>query len=224
MSLNSDKRVVRAPSIVSRDIKVVMLGETNVGKTCMCGRFVQGLFMPQTQMTIGATYSTKIVNIDAHGKVKLQIWDTAGQERFRSMARLYFREAKIGIVCFDITNKQSLNQVEYWNDELRQNAGDNIIIGLAANKCDLNEKRVISEAESVRMADRLGVPLFNTSAMTGEGIVGDGNIFVTMVSRLLGSSEQSDFMEDFVPRKTVRIPDRPQFNGEVYEDRGSFCC
>lgn len=215
---------MRAPSIVSRDIKVVMLGESNVGKTCMCGRFVQGLFMPQTQMTIGATYSTKIVNIDSHGKVKLQIWDTAGQERFRSMARLYFREAKIGIVCFDITNKQSLNQVEYWIDELRQNAGDSILIGLAANKCDLKEKRVISEAESSTLAERLGVPLFETSAMTGEGIVGDGNIFVTMASKLLGSGERNNFMEDFVPRKTVRIPDRPKFGGEFSEDRGRFCC
>ena len=139
MSLNNAGSVVRAPSVVSEDIKIVMLGDSNVGKTCMCARFIQGRFLPDTTMTIGATYSTKIIRVGGNGSVagarraKVQIWDTAGQERFRSMARLYFREAKIGVVCFDITDKDTLGAAEYWIDEL----------AVPVDICILDERHVI---------------------------------------------------------------------------------
>ena len=237
MSLNNsvNGRVVRAPSVVSQDIKIVMLGESNVGKTCMCARFIQGKFLDDTRMTIGATYSTKIITIgggsanDAPRRAKLQIWDTAGQERFRSMARLYFREAKIGIVCFDITDKLSLNAAEYWVKELRQNAGTNILIALAANKSDLAEEsngslRNVSEAEAIHMAQTLGVRLFTTSAVTGVGIVGPGNMFETMVEELYLSWKLDDSSQGFPESTRIQIPERPQFGHDSTEGREKRCC
>ena len=248
MSVNNSARVVRAPSVVSQDIKEVMLGESNVGKTCICARFVQGRFPTDTTMTIGATYSTKIINVQGRGggggggdmgrRAKLQIWDTAGQERFRSMARLYFREAKIGIVCFDIMDKNSLSGAEYWINELRRHAGEDILIALAANKIDLADgaeggvsggggRRAISHDEASRLAQEYGVRLFNTSAVTGEGIVGAGNIFESMVEELLQNSIQNEgagFDVGFSGRTRLQIPERPQFTHDPTEGRSWQCC
>ena len=256
MSLNNAGSVVRAPSVVSEDIKIVMLGDSNVGKTCMCARFIQGRFLPDTTMTIGATYSTKIIRVGGNGSVagarraKVQIWDTAGQERFRSMARLYFREAKIGVVCFDITDKDTLGAAEYWIDELRRNAHAGILIALAANKSDLAGEeaegagssgggggggggggvggggREVSEAEAAAMADRLGVRLFSTSAVTGEGIVGHGNMFESMVEMLLcGSGQEGSGGGGRGPgRARLHIPERPQFGPDPTEGRARRCC
>lgn len=241
MSVNNSARVVRAPSVVSQDIKVVMLGESNVGKTCICARFVQGRFPTDTTMTIGATYSTKIINVqggvssgELGRRAKLQIWDTAGQERFRSMARLYFREAKIGVVCFDVMDRNSLSGAEYWINELRRNAGEDILIALAANKIDLADeteggvsRRAITHDEASHLAQVYGVRLFNTSAVTGEGIVGTGNIFESMVEELLRNNNQNGgagFGAGFSGSTRLQIPERPQFTHDPTEGRTGQCC
>ena len=117
------------------DLKVVTLGSGGVGKTSIIERFVSDKFSEDTQQTLGASFSTKIIEID--GKlVRLNMWDTAGQERYRALNRLYYKEANACILVFDIGDRESLEELRYWIRELAQH-DENVLTFIAANKCDL---------------------------------------------------------------------------------------
>lgn len=101
-------------------------------------------------------------------KLTLQIWDTAGQERFKSMASLYFRSAAAAILVCDVTKPETLDQLDGWVDELRKHVGDNIIMAVAGNKCDM--EKVITEDKGKEYATKYNSPYFETSAKSGDGV------------------------------------------------------
>ena len=126
-----------------KTIKVVIIGDTQVGKSCILTRFVEGKFNHDTNSTIGAAFSTKV--IEAKGQsIKIQIWDTAGQEQYRSLTPIYYRNTNVAIIVFDLTNATSLDNVESWFQEVKEKAPSCNYIAFCGNKCDLEEKRVIS--------------------------------------------------------------------------------
>ena len=127
--------------------KMVLLGDTAVGKSCIVGRFIRNEFFEFQEPTIGAAFSTGKVELEDHD-VHFEIWDTAGQERYRSLAPMYYRDTVVALVVYDITNYESWSELEYWVDELRKNTTNTTII-LIGNKYDLvdNIKIHLNEIE-----------------------------------------------------------------------------
>ena len=107
--------------------KVVLIGESGVGKTSMLLRYVSNEFNSQQFSTLGLSYVDKIIQIDNNKKIKLEIWDTAGQEKFRSLAKAYYRNIDVGILVYDVTNKTSFEEIKnYWIKDIKEDNDDNI--------------------------------------------------------------------------------------------------
>jgi len=145
------------------DAKVVVIGNTGVGKTCIVLRYVQGKFVMHTASTIGASFMIKKLFLE-NCRLTLQIWDTAGQERFRSMGPMYYRGAAAAIVVFDITSEDSFTQLHQWVDELRKNSDENIVLAIACNKCDLSGQRAVAFKRAKDYAESVGAIVYETSA------------------------------------------------------------
>lgn len=153
-----------------RSLKVVLVGDTKVGKSCVLSRFVQGTFDRNMPATIGAAFLTKVVTTSS-GPVRLQLWDTAGQEKFRSLAPMYYRSSSVALMVYDVTSRESLESLDDWASEIQDKAPHNIKFVVIGNKCDLTEERVISTEMGKNVAQQLGATLFGeTSAKSGEGI------------------------------------------------------
>jgi len=148
------------------EVKVVIVGDSDVGKTSLSIRYCHGEFESH-QPTIGANFLKVRVVVEGT-ELSLQIWDTAGQERFRSMAPMYYRGAKAAICVFDVTNEDSFHRVSSWMRDLKPFADPNCVICLAGNKCDKAEKFDLAMCEE--LAQTMGATFTKTSALTGEGI------------------------------------------------------
>ena len=152
--------------------KVVLLGDSGVGKTCIISRYIQGTFMKNCNSTNGASYCSKNVRFENLGKnLLLDIWDTAGQEKYKSLTRFFYKDAAVAILVYDITRRESFdNIVNYWYGQLKENGEKNIVIGIAGNKCDLYEKEKVAESEAKEFADKIGAIFELTSAANNTGI------------------------------------------------------
>ncbi|MCJ1375434.1 GTP-binding protein of the rab/ypt [Loxospora ochrophaea] len=154
--------------------KLVLLGESAVGKSSLVLRFVKDQFDDYRESTIGAAFLTQTIALDDNTTVKFEIWDTAGQERYKSLAPMYYRNANCAVVVYDITQASSLDKAKSWVKELQRQANENIIIALAGNKLDLvtehPDKRVITTADAEAYAREAGLLFFETSAKTAENV------------------------------------------------------
>jgi len=161
----------RSGLIQKKGFKLVLLGDAAVGKSSILMRFLKNKFSEGIETTVGGAFSTK--TIERGGRtLKLEIWDTAGQERFRSLAPMYFRGASAAIVVYDQTNEASFERAEAWVKQVMQTGTNpNIIIALAANKCDLKEKVKVSLEKAEELAAREGLLLLETSALTGKNVL-----------------------------------------------------
>ena len=128
------------------EIKIVLLGDPAVGKSSLVQRYCSDKFEDKYKITIGGAYLQKEEKLKNGDTLKLHIWDTGGQEKFRSMASLYYKDAVAAILVYDVSNKESLESLDYWVTELKNNVDNtNFIISLAGNKCDLsNEVKTVS--------------------------------------------------------------------------------
>jgi len=154
--------------------KLVLLGESAVGKSSLVLRFVKDQFDDYRESTIGAAFLTQTIALDDNTTVKFEIWDTAGQERYKSLAPMYYRNANCAVVVYDITQASSLGKAKAWVKELQRQANENIIIALAGNKLDLvtesPDKRAITTADAETYAREAGLLFFETSAKTSENV------------------------------------------------------
>jgi len=164
------------------EAKIVLLGDTGVGKTSIALRFTQDTFQPRTNPTIGASFLMKNMVVDDK-KIKLQIWDTAGQERFRSLAPMYYRGASAAILVYDITSAVSFNKVKEWVNELRLNVPEDIIMVVVGNKLDRAQKHRQLKVETGQdYARSVGAAFTESSAKTKEGIE---EVFMDIAKRLI---------------------------------------
>ncbi|ORY01703.1 putative rab GTPase Ypt5 [Basidiobolus meristosporus CBS 931.73] len=150
--------------------KLVLLGESAVGKSSLVLRFVKDQFDDYRESTIGAAFLTQTVSLDESTTVKFEIWDTAGQERYKSLAPMYYRNANCAIVVYDITQPASLDKAKSWIKELKRQADPNIVIALAGNKSDLVSRRAISTEDARSYANEGGLLFFETSAKTAHNV------------------------------------------------------
>ena len=152
--------------------KVVLLGERSVGKTSIISRYVNNSFETNSLTTTGASYAYKIINLEQYNKsIKFEIWDTAGQERYRALTKIFYKNASVAILCYDITKKVTFDEIKnYWFNQVKDNSPNDIIIAIAANKSDLYEIEQVNEEEARNFAKSVGAIFFTTSAMNSSGI------------------------------------------------------
>jgi len=150
-------------------IKLLMIGDSGVGKTCLLLRYANDSFSPTFITTIGIDF--KIKNIQLDGKrIKLQIWDTAGQERFRTITTSYFRGAQGIILVYDVTDRQTFASIRNWIAQIQMHADVNVNKVLIGNKCDMNDQRAVSAEEGQALAEEYNIPFFECSAKQDIGV------------------------------------------------------
>jgi Ras-related protein Rab-8A len=152
------------------EAKVITLGDSMVGKTCLILRFLEDTFFSTYLSTIGFDLKQKVVKLDTGEKMKLIIHDTAGQERFKSLSVNYIKKANGILIVYDITNKQSFVNIENWVKCAKEEMTKEIPIYLIGNKCDLEESRVIQREDGENLATQFGTKFYETSCKTGEGV------------------------------------------------------
>ena len=168
-------------------IKVVFVGPSNAGKTSIINRFVFQEFISTITASTQPAFWQKQIQFDDQVHL-LEIWDTAGQERYHSLSPLFYRDADIGIVVFDLTSIDSFNVAKHWVDELHMNRGDSINIAIVGNKTDLADQRVVSFETLQKLALETKTVAIETSAQTGENI---DYLFETMTKKMVESGRQS---------------------------------
>lgn len=179
-------------------IKLLSLGDSGVGKTTFLYRYTDNKFNPKFITTVGIDFREKRVvytqtnpngtNTGKTFKVHLQLWDTAGQERFRSLTTAFFRDAMGFLLMFDLTSQQSFLNVRNWMSQLQANAYcENPDIVLVGNKADLADQREVQEKQAKELADKYGIPYFETSAATGAEV--DKSV-ITLLDLVMKRMEQ----------------------------------
>lgn len=149
--------------------KILIIGESGVGKSSLMLRFTEDDFDQDQALTIGVDFKTKIIEVD-HDKVKLAIWDTAGQERFRTLTPSYYRDAQGAILVYDVTKKETYQKLESWLNELEiYGTRNNMAKMIVGNKIDSPE-RTISRDDGFRFAKKHRTMFIETSAKTNEGV------------------------------------------------------
>ncbi|KAF8402995.1 hypothetical protein HHK36_011089 [Tetracentron sinense] len=149
--------------------KIVLIGDSGVGKSNILSRFTRNEFCLESKSTIGVEFATRTLQVD--GKtVKAQIWDTAGQERYRAITSAYYRGAVGAFLVYDITKRQTFENVQRWLRELRDHADSNIVIMMAGNKSDLNHLRAVPEEDGQILAEKEGLSFLETSALEALNI------------------------------------------------------
>lgn len=149
--------------------RVVTIGDSSVGKTCIIKRFLRNNFDMDEPNTVGAIYDSFTKDFKGR-KIEIQIWDTAGQEQYRSLGPVYFRYSAGALLVFDITNPETFKNLDEWYDSFRSVCGDNPVVFLVGNKKDLPEDRKIQSREAKEWANIHNSTYIETSARTGEGI------------------------------------------------------
>ena len=151
-------------------IKALLIGDSNVGKTTIIGKYLDKNFSEKTLNTVGLDLKYVKLNINDM-KIKLQLWDTAGQERFRSMTTSYYRAVNVIIIVFDVTSQNSFDHIKEWMNNIKQFAKLGVMKVIVGNKIDLNDERIVTYNEGKNFAESFNIKYFETSAVTREGIV-----------------------------------------------------
>ncbi|CAN6215636.1 unnamed protein product [Urochloa humidicola] len=151
--------------------KIVVIGDSAVGKTQLLGRFTRDEFFLDSKSTIGIEFQTRTVDI-ARRRVKAQIWDTAGQERYRAVTSAYYRGALGAMLVYDVTRRRTFDHAARWVDELRAHADKSIVVMLIGNKADLatNGGRAVAADEAAAFAEEQGLFFSEASALSGENV------------------------------------------------------
>ncbi|KAF7846392.1 hypothetical protein BT93_L4468 [Corymbia citriodora subsp. variegata] len=193
-------------------IKLLLIGDSGVGKSCCLLRFSEDSFTPSFITTIGIDFKIRTIDLDGK-RVKLQIWDTAGQERFRTITTAYYRGAMGILLVYDVTDRKSFTNIKTWFSNVEQHASEGVNKILIGNKCDM--KREVETSEGQALADELGVPFMEVSAKSNINIE---QAFTSLASdikkRLMDSGVQSQ------QQQTASVP----VGGEAQKGAMGGCC
>ncbi|KAM9982490.1 hypothetical protein ACTFIZ_007007 [Dictyostelium cf. discoideum] len=171
--------------------KLLLIGDSGVGKSCLLLRFADDTYTESYISTIGVDFKIRTINLD--GKIiKLQIWDTAGQERFRTITSSYYRGAHGIIVVYDVTDHVSFNNVKQWMQEIQRYACDSVTRLLVGNKCDLIEKKIVDTSTAREYADSVGIPFLETSAKSSANVEQAFMIMASEIKKLQGGIQPNN--------------------------------
>ncbi|XP_064608006.1 putative Ras-related protein Rab-33 [Liolophura sinensis] len=185
---SSEVTVTKTKPVQKRIFKIIVIGDSNVGKTCLTYRFCSGKFPDKTEATIGVDFRERQVDLESE-QIKLQLWDTAGQERFRkSMVQHYYRNVHAVVFVYDVTKMSSFDNMPQWIEECdRHNLNTDIPRILVGNKCDVKDKIAVNTNMAQKFADSHNMPLFETSAKDDEKADHVEAIFITLAHKLKNS-------------------------------------
>ncbi|XP_031549304.1 ras-related protein Rab-30-like [Actinia tenebrosa] len=181
--------------------KIILVGDANVGKTCLVRQFTKGYFPPNQGPTIGVDFTIKTVEVD-NEKVKLQIWDTAGQERFRSITQSYYHNADGVIITYDITNEKSFESVPQWSDDANRYTSKEVLMAIVGNKSDLaNTSRKVNFKCAEELAQKENTVALETSAKEANNV---DLLFMSLATHLKRNVKSEDRFEGRTERDTSK--------------------
>jgi Ras-related protein Rab-11A len=200
--------------------KVVLIGDSGVGKSNLLSRFTRNEFNLESKSTIGVEFATRSINVD--GKtVKAQIWDTAGQERYRAITSAYYRGAVGALLVYDIAKHATYVNVTRWLKELRDHADSNIVIMLVGNKSDLKHLRAVPTDEAKAFATENGLSFIETSALDASNVESAFQTILTDIYRIVSSkSLESSSTNIEPPKESISVGPSVDSNA----NQGSKCC
>lgn len=150
--------------------RLIIIGESTVGKSCLLRRFTESRYIEHNDPTVGVDFHSKIVRVDGHN-LKLQLWDTAGQERFRAITRSYFRNAVGALLVFNLSDRESFQQLPEWIDDVQQASKPrHPVFVLAGNKADMDRHRQVLRRDAELFASKHNMDYVETSAKTGLNV------------------------------------------------------
>lgn len=202
--------------------KVVLIGDSGVGKSNLLSRFTRNEFNLESKSTIGVEFATK--SIKTEGKIiKAQIWDTAGQERYRAITSAYYRGAVGALLVYDISKHLSFENVERWLKELRDHADNNIVIMLVGNKSDLRHLRAVSTEEATAFAEANNLAFLETSALDSTGVDTAFEKILTEIYQLMSKRVNMSGQDD--SGQTAHVPGQKIDVGETQtQEPKDSCC
>ncbi|KAK6146944.1 hypothetical protein DH2020_017856 [Rehmannia glutinosa] len=213
-------------------IKLLLIGDSGVGKSCLLLRFSDGSFTTSFITTIGIDFKIRTIELDGK-RIKLQIWDTAGQERFRTITTAYYRGAMGILLVYDVTDESSFNSnhssfridfilfsdIRNWIRNIEQHASDNVNKILVGNKADMDEsKRAIPTSKGQALADEYGIKFFETSAKTNMNVE---EVFFSIARDIKQRLAETDSKTE---PQTIRITQPDQTAGAAQAAQKSACC
>ncbi|KAF9068324.1 ras family-domain-containing protein [Rhodocollybia butyracea] len=200
--------------------KVVLIGDSGVGKSNLLSRFTRNEFNLESKSTIGVEFATRSINVD--GKtVKAQIWDTAGQERYRAITSAYYRGAVGALLVYDIAKHATYVNVTRWLKELRDHADSNIVIMLVGNKSDLKHLRAVPTEEAKAFSSENGLSFIETSALDASNVESAFQTILTDIYRIVSSKSLESSTKDVVdPGPSISVGPSVDANA----NQGSKCC
>ena len=172
--------------------KVLILGDSSVGKTCFLLKYTDKVFNEVYMSTIGLDYRLKTLTLKCGKKVKLQIWDTAGQDRFRTITKNYYKGAHGIILIYDVTNTDTYDNVENWISQIKEEASPNVVIYLVGNKVDMEDKRKVTTEEGQKVADENNLPFIETSAKSDINVNETFDNLVEKMDSVFSNLEKKD--------------------------------
>jgi len=192
--------------------KLLLIGDSGVGKSCLLLRFADDTYTDSYISTIGVDFKIRTVDLDTK-TIKLQIWDTAGQERFRTITSSYYRGAHGIIIVYDITDKESFDNVRQWLFEIDRYASENVCKLLVGNKSDLGNKRAVEFDAAKGFADELNIPFLETSAKNATNVE---QAFLTMAAQIKNKMQSQPAPQ---PKPAVKIG-----GSQPVTQKESNCC
>jgi len=201
--------------------KVVLIGDSGVGKSNLLSRFTRNEFNLESKSTIGVEFATRSINVD--GKtVKAQIWDTAGQERYRAITSAYYRGAVGALLVYDIAKHATYVNVTRWLKELRDHADSNIVIMLVGNKSDLKHLRAVPTEEAKGFSTENGLSFIETSALDASNVESAFQTILTDIYRIVSSKSLAQDADPIKPPTGDTLTVSPSVDAST--NKGSNCC
>jgi len=196
--------------------KVVVIGDSGVGKSNLLSRFTRDEFNIESKSTIGVEFATRSVSV-AGKTIKAQIWDTAGQERYRAITSAYYRGAVGALVVYDITKDVSFENVEKWLTELKENATADITMLLVGNKTDLAAQRAVSTEQGKAYATERGITFLEASALTASNVEAS---FLQILSEIYHKKASKEHQAGVSSGSTINV----DIKNSSKKARASTCC
>ena len=172
--------------------KILLLGDTEVGKSSFLMRYSDNVFVENYIATIGLDYKLKNIKLDSGKTIKVQLWDTAGQEKYRTIAKNYFKGSHGILLLYDVTKVNSFENVREWIRDIKEEVSEKAILFLIGNKIDMEDKRKVSKEKGVELAEEYKIPFFEASAKSGENVDEVFKALYKKISEVYGDLEKEN--------------------------------
>ena len=197
-------------------VKVILIGDSAVGKTNIMSKYLKNQFMEDSKATVGVEFGSKLFNINGHN-IKAQIWDTAGQEKYKAITGAYYKGSKGAFVVYDITKKDTFDSVDKWIHDLKSTGDPKMTIMIIGNKLDLEHKREVLKEQGEEKARSFGCAFLETSAFSGDNIEKGFEMMISEIFKKYGNDSLEDDDSGTVERgEDIKL--------EKKENKKKGCC